>query len=156
MTEGIPYRVLVFDDDDSIRNMLWHYFDARGYEVFTFPHPRACPIVTASTCACALNESCADVIISDLNMPFMKGLQFLEQQLSKGCRVKHLALMSGDLTEDDRQRAQSLGITVFKKPFGFQEIDQWVRTAEHAIAPTRQLADWFLRQKQDCRTRDRS
>jgi hypothetical protein len=78
-------------------------------------------------------------------MPFMKGIEFLEKQLSKGCKVKNLALMSGDLTPEDQQRAESLGIRVFKKPFGLREIDQWVDDAEKEIQPTRRLADWFLK-----------
>jgi hypothetical protein len=78
-------------------------------------------------------------------MPFVKGIEFLENQLSKGCKVQNLALMSGDLTPDDQQRAESLGIKLFKKPFGLKEIDQWVNYAEKAIPPTRKLADWFFK-----------
>ena len=137
--------MLVFDDDESIRNMLWHYFDSRGYEVFTFPHPQSCPICEIASCICPLDESCSDLIISDLNMPFVKGIEFLENQLSKGCKVQNLALMSGDLTPDDQQRAESLGIKLFKKPFGLKEIDQWVNDAEKAVPPTRKLANWFLK-----------
>jgi len=125
--------------------MLWQYFDSRGYEVFTFPHPQSCPICESASCICPLDESCSDLIISDLNMPFVKGIEFLENQLSKGCKVQNLALMSGDLTPDDQQRAESLGIRVFKKPFGLKEIEQWVGDAEKEVQPTRRLADWFLK-----------
>jgi DNA-binding NtrC family response regulator len=147
MTVDITYRVLIFDDNESIRDILWRYFDHRGYEVFTFPHPRSCPICETATCECPLNESCADLLITDLNMPFMKGLDFIEQQLSKGCRVKNHALMTGDLTEPDRYRAERLGIRVFEKPFDLEDIEQWASEAEQKVSPTRKLADWFLGQR---------
>ena len=91
------YRVLVFDDDESTRKLLWEYFDSRKYEVFTFPHPKSCALSDLQSCACPIHQACADIIISDLNMPFMKGLDFLEQQIRKGCKCKHLALMSAEI-----------------------------------------------------------
>lgn len=30
------YRALIFDDEKSIRQMLWLLFDSRGYEVFSW------------------------------------------------------------------------------------------------------------------------
>lgn len=147
MTVDITYRVLIFDDDESIRDLLWRYFDHRGYEVFTFPNPRSCPICEASICDCPVGESCADLIITDLNMPFMKGLDFIEQQLSKGCKVKNLALITGDLIASDGRRAERLGMRVFKKPFRLKDIEQWVSEAEQKVRPTRKLADWYLGQR---------
>jgi hypothetical protein len=35
-------RSVIFDDNDLIRLTLWHLFDQRGYEVFTFPEPGLC------------------------------------------------------------------------------------------------------------------
>src|SRR4030042_2613779 len=58
MENTATYRVLMFDDDDSIRQVLWHYFDSRGYEVFTFPHPATCPLDRVPFCQCPLGESC--------------------------------------------------------------------------------------------------
>ena len=136
------YRVLVFDDDDVIRKLLWEYFDRRRYEVFTFPHPESCALCKIHSCTCPTRAACADIIISDLNMPFVRGLDFLEQQIDKGCKVKNLALMSGDLTEEDSDRAKTLGIMLFVKPFSLALLDGWVRTVEKGIPENRLLADW--------------
>ncbi len=84
------YRVLIFDDDESVRSMLWQFFDNRGYEVFTFPHPKACPLCDIESCECPLDETCSDIILTDLEMPNMQGIVFLENQLSKGCKCEHL------------------------------------------------------------------
>ena len=142
------YRVLVLDDDNVIRKILWEYFDNRGYEVFTFPHPKSCALCDIHTCNCPTREACSDIIISDLNMPFVKGLDFLEQQIKKGCRVKHLALMSGDLTEPDSDRAKALGIKLFEKPFKLTELGDWVEMVEKQIPENRLLTDWDLVNRQ--------
>ena len=144
MGAKVTYRVLVFDDDESIRQILWYYFDNRGYEVFTFPNPGSCPLCGISPCQCPLEESCSDIIISDLNMPVKRGLEFLEEQLSKGCRCKNMALMSGDLRPDDIERASSLKIKLFQKPFTIKEIEEWVSEIEKTIDPARRLSNWFL------------
>ncbi len=141
------YRAVIFDDMQEIRQILWSLFDRRGYEVFTFPHPGACPLSEEKLCPCAIEESCTDVILSDMNMPVKNGLDFLEEQLAKGCRCKHFALMSGDFADEDVLRAKSLGIKIFKKPFNLREITDWLDQIENDIDPKRKLSDWFLKRK---------
>jgi CheY-like chemotaxis protein len=87
------------------------------------------------------------LIISDLNMPFVRGLDFLEQQISKGCKVRNLALMTGELQNADRARADRLGIRVFEKPFRIADIEKWADEAEAAIPLNRKLSDWYLGRK---------
>ena len=139
MSNVKSYRVLIFDDDDQIRTFLWKYFDRKGYEVFTFPHPALCPLYKKEICLCPINQTCSDLILSDLNMPITKGLDFLEKQIKKGCRCNHLALMSGDLTDEDIERAKSQGIALFKKPFQLSEIEEWLEEVERNI-PTNMVA----------------
>lgn len=104
-------RAVVFDDDRLIRYALWKQFDERGYEVFTFPHPGLCHLDVAQECPCPLNTSCADLIISDVNMHATNGIDFLERLVRKGCKQRHFALMSGDFSEADLARASQLGCT---------------------------------------------
>ena len=138
----ITYRALIFDDDEVIRKILWMFFDNRGYEVFTFPHPKSCDLVDLKACLCPVSHACADLIITDLNMPFMQGLDFIEQQKNKGCKVRNLMLMSGDITEEVRERAEMLGIKVLEKPFTIRELEAWVKAAEKNIPEDRNLYDW--------------
>ena len=142
MDKNRTYRVLIFDDDNVIRKILWEYFDCLKYEVFTFPHPKSCALCDIHSCKCPTQEACADIIISDLNMPFVKGLDFLEQQINKGCKVNAYALMSSDLTEADSERAKTLGIKLFEKPFRLNELSDWVKNVEKQIPENRLLADW--------------
>ena len=143
-SDKITYRALIFDDDETIRKILWMFFDDRGYEVFTFPHPKSCDLVDLKTCLCPVSHACADLILTDLNMPFMKGLDFIEHQKSKGCKVSNLALMSGDLTEEVSERAGILGIKLFEKPFSVKELEEWVEAGEKNIPENRSLYDWNI------------
>ena len=140
------HRILIFDDDENIRKILWTYFDGQGYEVFTFPHPAVCPLCDEEVCPCPINQSCSDLIISDLSMPIMKGIDFLEEQINKGCRCNHMALMSGDIGRDDYERAKKLGIQIFKKPFTIREVEAWAQKAKQSIPNDRKLSNWFIKE----------
>jgi len=127
--------------------MIFAYFKGRGYEVFAFPDPKTCPLSSLESCHCHFRQACADIIITDLNMPFMRGLDFLESQLEKGCRCRHMALMSGDLTEADSERAAARGIKLFNKPFMIDVVDEWIRSVEAAIPKGSALSDWHRAQE---------
>jgi CheY-like chemotaxis protein len=139
------FRVLIFEDDDAIRSILWGFFDGRGYEVFTFPHPGTCPLSEAPVCKCSLDEACSDIIVSDLNMPSKKGIDFLQEQMAKGCRCRHLALMSGEFLPEDIEKASNLGIKIFNKPFSLTDIENWLVDIERKIEPARKLSDWYIK-----------
>jgi DNA-binding NtrC family response regulator len=138
------YRVLIFDDQTEIRQILWSLFDSRGYEVFTFPDPGLCPLSEAHKCLCLKDQACSDVIISDVEMPFKSGFDFIEEQIRKGCRCNHIALMSGTFTKEHFDKAKSLGIKIFKKPFRLSEMKNWLDQIEKDISPKRKLSNWFL------------
>ena len=121
------------------------YFNGKEYEVFTFPHPALCPLSEENHCPCPKEQACSDVIISDVEMPFKNGLDFIEEQINKGCRCKNIALMSGAFTNEHLTKSKSLGITIFKKPFQLADINNWLDRMEKNIDPERKLADWFLK-----------
>jgi hypothetical protein len=77
-------------------------------------------------------------------MPIQNGLVFLEEQINKGCRCRHFALMSGDLSAQDIAKAEALGLKVFIKPFNLAEIISWLEQIEKEIDSNRNLSDWFL------------
>jgi CheY-like chemotaxis protein len=136
------FRILIFDDHQEILDLLTAVFDSRGYEVMTYPHPGACPIVDNENCSCPDGQSCTDIILTDINMPVMKGLDLIEKQLDKGCQCRHLALMSGDFTSDDLKRAEELGLKFFQKPFDITDVFKWLDQIEEDINPQRKLTDY--------------
>ena len=141
MKKSASYRILVFDDHQEILNLLKVVFDSRGYEVLTYPHPGACPIFDYENCSCPDGQSCTDIILTDINMPVMKGIDFIEKQIEKGCQCKHLALMSGDYNSDDLRRAKELGLKFFKKPFDINDVFDWLDQIEQKINPKRRLTE---------------
>ena len=98
-----PIRAMIFDDDLEIRSLLRAIFELRGYEVLTFAHAFVCQM-----CQCQKGAVPADIIICDIPMPGLTGVDFLEHQSMKGCRSKNLDLMSGSWSESDRRRAMNL------------------------------------------------
>jgi chemosensory pili system protein ChpA (sensor histidine kinase/response regulator) len=63
------YRILVVDDDPSIRESAGIVLESEGYEVLTASD--------GLDGLRALSKSLPDLIISDLNMPRMSGFEFL-------------------------------------------------------------------------------
>ena len=143
MKSAIKFRVFLLDDNDAVRGVLSEIFADRGYEVFTFSNPAICPLQMTPECQCNGNQMCTDIIVSDLDMPKMTGLDFIENQKTKNCKCQHVVLMSGNWTQQRLLRAQELGCKTFAKPLPFQELYEWLDEVENSIDSTRGLCNWF-------------
>jgi len=128
-------RVLIFDDDRNVLNLLKDFFSIRDYDVLTFDSPVTCTIYDKSLESCANAKPCADIVITDYQMPKMTGLELLLQQAQRGCKVdiRNKALMSGDLDEETQNKVKALGYAFFSKPFKFSEFVAWVEDREKHI-----------------------
>lgn len=135
-------RVLVFDDEELVRELLQALCERQGYEVITFPHPGICPLHGKNECPCGPESFCADVIISDLQMPVVQGLDFLESLLGKGCHCRHIALVTGSVEVQEVARAAKLGCKLFAKPFNQREISDWLDQVKRSLPANRCLYDW--------------
>jgi two-component system, NtrC family, response regulator AtoC len=115
------YRVLVVDDDESVRVMLSAVLGKEGFEV-----------VCASNGLQALetfNTLTPDIVLMDIRMPEMDGLQVLEEmnRLHKGTTV---IFMTAFAAIDTAVRAIKLGaFDYIIKPFDIEEILILVRRA---------------------------
>jgi len=136
-------RVIILEDNDAIRNLLSLILEERGYEVHSFNSPAICPLQITPDCRCRENQACVDVIISDLDMPGVTGLAFIENQKRKHCKCRHIALMSGGLTDEVIGQAKKMGCKIFPKPFELSDIIAWLEEIEAGINPNRQLENWF-------------
>ena len=68
-SESFPYRILIVDDEPSLREIGKLLLEAQGYEVLCAEDGFEGLI--------ALKKSLPDIIISDLRMPNMNGFEFL-------------------------------------------------------------------------------
>jgi CheY-like chemotaxis protein len=143
MKPGPKLRIVLLDDNDVLRSILSEVLAGRGHEVLAFSNPAICPMQLTPECRCKANQTCTDIILSDLEMPKMTGLGFIENQKKKNCKCQHVVLMSGNWTEHDLQRAHELGCKTLAKPFSLDEFLEWLDEVKRGIESTRELCTWF-------------
>ena len=134
-------RVLVFEDNAIIRSALEYILKEKGYEVFTYSDPKMCQVFESVDHDCHTGYACADIVISDINMPTKTGIELFRELRQKGCKIKYWALMSADWTESNLKDAQKLGCKIFHKPFSMGNILKWLDDCTQKINPDRKLSD---------------
>jgi hypothetical protein len=76
----------------------------------------------------------------------VSGLEFLEQQIQKGCKIPNIAIASGDWSDSNLKHAQRLGCTTIEKTPKLDALADWLQERELQIDPSRLLSSWFLQQ----------
>ncbi|MDR0305861.1 MAG: response regulator [Chitinispirillales bacterium] len=110
------YKVLFVDDEDFIRDMLFEYFREQ-FEVVT--------VENASAGLNVLSNGGFDLVVSDINMPGMKGPQFLAEVHRLYPTVKTALLTCLNIDEYiTLARENSISSIIPKTaPFNFNEIE---------------------------------
>jgi CheY-like chemotaxis protein len=135
-----PKRAIVLDDEPMVRYLLEKVVSQCGYSVASysspadlaiFKEPVNCPSVTGDWASFDTNPNGAELIITDMRMPFYSGLEYTTKLREVGCKVRHIAMVSGDLSTDDRIEAEALGCKVFYKPFNTSEMKEWILSLEY-------------------------
>ncbi|PLX83020.1 MAG: hypothetical protein C0616_00490 [Desulfuromonas sp.] len=129
MIENGGLRIIVFEDDPALANLLKHALHSRGHKVSVFSDPTLCPVFKEQETACPSKTPCADVILSDQMMPNMTGLEFFKLQRARGCKAKdaNKAILTGSAMLPELQKeVHDLGYTLFKKPFKVSEVLAWI------------------------------
>ncbi|MFZ4737446.1 MAG: HD domain-containing phosphohydrolase [Bradymonadia bacterium] len=121
-----PARVLVVDDEPTIREILCDFLRMEGFVVHDAPNGRAALE--------ALAERPYNLVISDLKMPEMGGLELLQ-----AVRVQHpelvVVLMTGYGTVETALHAMKIGAFDYVlKPFKVEEV---VHTVQRALEQQR-------------------
>jgi DNA-binding NtrC family response regulator len=119
-------RILVVDDERSIRFSLTELLEEEGHEVREAEH--------APAALAALDAAAADLVISDLSMPAMSGLQLLEE-----VRARHPQTLFVLMTAfgDERIAVRALREGAYDyvpKPFDNEEIRALARRAREVLA----------------------
>lgn len=135
-------RAIVCDDDYQILELFRSILEKRGYEVLTAETPVTCPFYSDHADSCPQHHRCADVLITDYSMPRMTGLELLEIQHQRGCKLtsKNKALMTGNEGSELRKRVAELGCRVFPKPLGISSLIEWLQECEKRFNLSEPLA----------------
>ena len=138
-------RAIVCDDEDVVMHVFRHLFERMGYEVLTSDTPITCAFYREHANTCPQHDRCTDILLTDYNMPNMTGLELLEMQHHRGCKLtsKNKALMTGDSRISEH--ADLLGCQFFPKPVSFSTIIAWVKDCEKRVDLSDPLAsDLYL------------
>ncbi len=93
-------RILVVEDDDSLRELLRMHLSSAGYEVFAAPDGIAAGYEVL--------RRPPDLIISDVNMPHMDGFEFV-QALKSDRTVPDIPVIFLTSMEEGDHRGKELG-----------------------------------------------
>ena len=118
MDEPRKRHVLILDDEPNIRKMLEEYFTDAGYIVAT-----AADVPTALA---KLPEG-VEVVLSDINMPGVTGIEFLQQARKTNPKLG-VFLITGYPTLETIVDAKQYGaIGYFRKPLKLVEVGARIR-----------------------------
>jgi len=109
--------ILIIDDEETTRNFLEHYFTKMNFIVIIQPNG-------ASALEYLLNGNPVDVIITDLNMPTMSGMDLIKAVRSQESLLfLPILVLSGNDRSESKIRALSIGADDYMtKPFNPEEI----------------------------------
>ena len=119
---------MIVEDEASIRDSLTWFLEDLGYEVVASERPFDCHVYQGHVCE--RNVSCTDVLLIDQHLPGMKGLDFIETLIERGCKgiTANMLLMSGDSTSIDQDKAKSMGVLVVQKPMSLDFLEEWLNS----------------------------
>lgn len=127
-------RAFIFDDDPMILAMLTELLRGMDYETISHAEPVACPLY-ADHERCDNLRPCCDVLLTDLGLRGMSGLDMILLQQKRGCKrtIKNKAVMSGNIDQKSLTIMIEKGIPYFQKPFRLSDFRNWLKECESRI-----------------------
>ena len=116
-------RIIVIDDQEPIRRIVRRALENDGHQVFEASD--------GEVGMALLEREPADVVITDIFMPGMDGIQTLREIRKRFPAIKVIAMSGGDSTGmmDLRRDAELLGaVKSLQKPFNARDIVDLVQT----------------------------
>lgn len=132
-------RILVFDPDVALRELLEMYLSKMGHDVQAFADPTVCPLfqnISNENCRCSREVPCGDVVMMNMRMPQINALDFLRLQRRRGCKALDVnkAVMSTSVTKEVAEAMAILGCHHLAKPFRLADVRKWVEECSARIS----------------------
>ncbi len=112
--ECLPRRVLVVDDDDSIRMLLKEYFEIVGLEV--------CTAGSGSDGLKALEQDEFGLVLCDVSMPGLDGFEVFERVINLNPKQKFM-FISGYAFAGSRRKLLQKSLGLLHKPFHLSDLN---------------------------------
>jgi len=111
-----PKKILVVDDEPEVRQLMEHFLTERGYEVRIAENGRLALV--------ALDTFKADVVLLDMHMPEMDGLETLKRLAVRSPSLPVIMVTVNDDVETTTHLLQMGAADYIPKPFNLDYLEQ--------------------------------
>lgn len=141
----VTARIIFLGAEEEVGNLYSLFLRSKGYEVHHFPSS-TCALLAQRLCMCPRDHLCADIIIAELDLDCMSGIDLFRHQNEKGCRAlpRNKAIISSKFTNRQEYEAKTLGCKILCKPFRLLDIVGWIQECEKNIPADRKLTPLHL------------
>ena len=127
-------KAALLDDEDVVRQFMTAVLERHGVDVQAFVDPTECLPRWRKPNGDTSGRSWTDIVVTDIRMPHMSGIDFAEELVSGGFDPACVAVMSGSWTVEDVERVTALGCVQFAKPISVSRFSEWLIKAEMAAS----------------------
>ena len=121
MANDAPMNLLVVEDDDQFREMSSEWMKRKGHRVES--------AANAQEALKRCERQAFDVVIADMNMPGLSGLELLQRLKTDGVESE-VIILTGQATVQTAVEAMKLGACDYlTKPFPLSELEHRCRQA---------------------------
>ena len=121
----MPLEILILDDEPIVGQRLKATLEKEGHSVETFVNP-----IQAVT---RIEEKTFDIVVTDIRMDDMDGIEILELVCSKSERTKVIMITGYATLEVARESLTKGAFDFIAKPFKLKEIRQAIEKAVDAL-----------------------
>ncbi len=119
-------RLFIIDDDEAMLTLLVEFFDSQGFDVREFRSAQAAVEALQN-----VPEQVVHAVISDINMPLMSGIEFIEWMRGK-IHVPVILISAFGSAELEKQALEAGARFFMKKPFALSALKKAVETVVKA------------------------
>jgi two-component system response regulator AtoC len=138
-------KILVIDDDRSIRQTLEMYLNEEGYDVITAP--------TGTEGLAKYVEATPDVVILDIRLPDVDGFRILEDLKEEDENLKIIMITAFHDMESTISAMKKGAFDYIHKPIDVNELDISIKKALHALEMEKKLKG-FVESSRDYKVGD--
>ena len=136
--ERIRPRVLLVEDDASVRALLTRYLEGLGFSVTAFADAASWPGDSDPHSGCRPDSPCVDIVLTDLHLEADTGIALMQRLAARACSSPVRVIMSGAWTSKDLHAANHLGVLTLQKPVNLMLMKRilWAALPTHRRPPS--------------------